>query len=83
MLFVGSWVLRASLAPLACLRHAASVHPGPGSNPHIKIFKYTFIERSANDYTKCSQSPSADDESSKTYWDNYKNFLYYSTLPKL
>ena len=24
-------------ARLACLIHAASVHPGPGSNPHIGV----------------------------------------------
>ena len=28
-------MLRATPALLACLRHAASVHPGPGSNPQI------------------------------------------------
>ncbi len=28
-------VARRRLVPLACLKHAASVRPGPGSNPQI------------------------------------------------
>ena len=32
LLFVGSWMLDVAIARLACLRHAASIHPEPGSN---------------------------------------------------
>ncbi len=28
---------------LACLIHAASVHPGPGSNPHKKVIEYKIL----------------------------------------
>ena len=29
------------IAQLAYLRHAANIHPGPGSNPQIKLTKYS------------------------------------------
>ena len=30
------------LVRLACVRHAASVHPEPGSNSHVKVFVSEF-----------------------------------------
>ncbi len=33
--------------PLACLRHAASVHPGPGSNPQIVTSLITLLVKTS------------------------------------
>ena len=38
---------------LACVRHAASVHPEPGSNSHVKVFSFAFYRRNVvSSYSK-------------------------------
>ena len=37
--------IKAHSVRLACVKHAASVHPEPGSNSHVKMFVCPFQEK--------------------------------------
>ena len=71
---------------LACVRHAASVHPEPGSNSHVKVYipvqnlAWLVLNRSTVVFRFCSECSHSWPITNGHFYKNFQGFTYCSVF---
>ena len=74
---------------LACVKHAASVHPEPGSNSHVKVYipvqnlAWLVLNRSTVVFRFCSECSHSWPITKGHFYKNFQGFTYCSVFKVL